>query len=147
MIQAHISVVVEKELLGKYVWRVFPQLTEHMSSIQPGITDITDEFLDAVERFVVLYYDHKFLAWGQYIATRTFCKERNQDSTKKLLRLKRHFVNILKGPNTKMFSYGVRRSLPSQFCPVCLTGDGSLMIKVGPPIGHHYHKLRTYAMS
>ncbi|XP_044175497.1 uncharacterized protein LOC122958628 [Acropora millepora] len=59
----------------------------------------------------------------------------------------RHFVNILKGPYTKVFSYGVRRSLPSQFCPVCLTGDGSLMIKVGPPIGHHYHKLRTYAMS
>ena len=43
------------------VWRVFPQLTEHMSSIQPGITDITDEFLDAVERFVVLCYDHKYL--------------------------------------------------------------------------------------
>ena len=39
------------------VWRVFPQLTEHLSSIQPGITDITDEFLDAVERFVVLCYD------------------------------------------------------------------------------------------
>ena len=40
------------------VWRVFPQLTEHMSSIQPGIRD---EFLDAVERFVVLCYDHKYL--------------------------------------------------------------------------------------